>query len=545
MIFLFFSLSILLSNSFVCRAPELYKYRENRDFIISKEKIRFLNQLKNYSDKIQNINYLDAIFIKNFYKKIGINSIEITDFLKFLKKGGYFNKKFIKNRDFILKNNLSKAIQKNTWNYMGSFIEFYRAICSIDGDDKIVYDEIANETDCILRDDIKNSWNIDYFFEIIKKGDELIYDADFGFPYLTPFVAKMILVEFMDYYLKNSNSSDLRKDFWSGVIHKQNIGEFRCGHFCESYSSPFENDLDYYTTHMGYVLVHSVDSGHLTEKISNELNNFELINKNSFLDEKKEKNKTETEKKTENKIENDIKSSNSKDINSNSDNLFLNFVKIVMDKYILISEIDTVGVECSYYLQRVLENMGYKIKGRLKSSTMEQKLSKDFKSSRKREFFSEELLIAGDMIQQKGHTWVFAGYGNLNKKYIDFIKTDLNKNSNLEISKNNKNVIDNVNESKVNIDYNQNKVNKNRVNLDNLITKVNKNRVNPNVIYILTYEAVGNRARSVGLFYRMMPYEKKDWSYTSCDINEIWKNDDEGFKPAPLDEFKYIYRLIK
>ncbi|MBN2693163.1 hypothetical protein JXR93_00750, partial [bacterium] len=456
MIFLFLSLSLLFSDTFVCRAPELYKYREHKKFTISKQKSDFLKQLKKYSDKIQKINYFDAIFIKDFYKKTGVKSVEIDDFLKSFKKDGNFTKKFIKNRDFILKNNLSKAIQKNPWNYMGSFIEFYRAICNVDSDDKAIYELIAKGDSCEIRNDIKNSWSIDNFFEMAKKGDELIYNADSGFPYLTPFVAKMILVEFMDYYLKNSKKSTLRTQFWAGITHKLNVGEFKCGHFCELSSAPFINNLDYYTTHMGYVLVHSITSGHFAERVSNEFNNL---------------------------LEN-IELETPQTIDEIALNLNSKQLDILKN-----SEIDTIGIECSYYVQRVLEEMNYSIKGRLKSSNMESKLSKGVKIAKKREFFSEELLNQGDIIQQKGHTWVFAGYGEPN----------------------------------------------NSKNINRYSSKYSSEH---KTIYILTFEAVGNRARTVGLFYRMMPYEKKNWLHTSCDINEVWDNEN-GFKPVSLDEFQY------
>jgi len=350
-----------------------------------------------YSNKINKINKNDAENIKKWLKILKIDNL---DNIEKIYNDKNFSYKFRKLVNFLRKNNSTTPnVQKRPWNYLGPYIESYKFLCQEKLSYYRSYKKIMTSKNlkCNFNKNAFKNLTIEKLLIKIESGDKILITKNRE--EITPFIAKYILTELIDIKLKeNKNSKKNRVNrlkFWYSLINKTDYTEFTCGKFCNNKES-FRRDPDKMVVHMGYQLLNSIKGSNLLEKYA------KLV--------------------SENKKEDVLKLQQSKTT-------------------------QTLGLECSLIIQRSIERTKVgDIRGRLKTTTMSQKLS-----CGKNALFSKSVLTCdkqldfADLVKPKGHVYLFLGYHKIDKKY-----------------------------------------------------------------YITTIEAVGGDVRGVGIFFREYPYENNE-----------------------------------
>ncbi len=325
------------------------------------KKILLILKLLYYSKGIRAINKHDKNVISEYIFSIKQkNNSDLLPQIKilFTGKNSKFIKKMLKIENFLKKNNKSRMIKYQTYNYLGPFIETYKTICSFPDNftDKQIFYSLKKKKNCKIKQKLFKNLNITDLLNKIEYGDKQIVK---NYNITTPFVAKIILTEII---LNKLNKKE-QKNFFSQLINKTDYSEFTCGKFCNQKEPHIKRNINFLIPHNGYQLLNSIKGADVIDKYS-----YLLLEKNS-------KN-----------------------------------IKIKHSP-------QTAGIECSLFLQRAIERSKLgKIKGRMKTDYMEYSLVKS-KIARKYILNTENQLKTGDIVKLHGHTYLFIGYKMIKNHY--------------------------------------------------------------------------------------------------------------------------------
>lgn len=372
------------------------KLQEQRSHYESKPVPKKISEMIQYlySDRsaIQLINQYDQQILSTWLDQLQLTQITPKEIeqLTTSKKSILFRKMLTINR-YLKKHYRTRkgsTIRWKTYSFLGPFLESYRVLCDLnDLDDRDIWRKALYKkchfNQKLFQTDIKTQ-----LLTLAKKGDGVLLDKQNR---LTPFVAKMILSLWIEDHLKKK--PQLRRQFLNSILHKTNYSEMLCGGFCNYSRHRFSKNLDLMVPHMGYQLLNSFHNRDYTKTIA-------VILKNKELSE--------------------------------------------LGKGILVGAggvpLKTTGIECSLWLQQGLNHMRlYHSSQRMKSMLMRDQLKDHFQRI---ELRHESQIQSGDIVQLKGHTFMFLGYRKIDGIYR-----------------------------------------------------------------LVTLEATGGSVRSVGLFYRSLPYE--------------------------------------
>jgi hypothetical protein len=232
------------------------------------KKIVLILKLLQYSKNVQKINKQDKEIISSYFseimcksdKHIGLSLHTISEKL-FTQKNNIFMKKMFKTEEFLKKNNNSRMIKYQTYNYLGPYIETYKTICDFDSNltDKEIFKILKKDKTCNLKKNLLKDITIKELINKIKFGDKQIIA---NYNNITPFVAKIILTEII---LSNLNKKE-QKIFYNKIKNKTDYTEFTCGKFCNERNNSIKKDVDLIIVHNGYQLVNSIKGANLLEK---------------------------------------------------------------------------------------------------------------------------------------------------------------------------------------------------------------------------------------------------------------------------------------